>query len=270
VFLLFLLIALIPSIIGSLSGIGGGIIIKPVLDLLTANGFAENVFNLQLGIMEINFLSGCTALIMSLVSLFLRRNSGTKLEHGRGIPLAIGASTGGIIGKMLLSSFTKSMDKNFVGIIQTSILIVLIILVVLYTFKKESLARKDVRHILSCAALGLGMGCLSAFLGIGGGPINIMIISFFLSTDTKTSGHYSLLIIFLSQLASLFSSLISGIPEIVPLVLIAMLCGGVAGAFSGSFIVKHLRNQHVDRVFSIVMILIIVVCIYNLLNFIRA
>ena len=48
-------VSLISSLIGAISGIGGGVIIKPVLDSLGV-----------MSISTINFLSGCTVLAMAI------------------------------------------------------------------------------------------------------------------------------------------------------------------------------------------------------------
>jgi hypothetical protein len=69
----FLFIACVASAIGATSGIGGGIIIRPVLDAFSGQGIAE-----------INVLSGSTVLAMSLVSLLRSRGSGIVLEHKKG------------------------------------------------------------------------------------------------------------------------------------------------------------------------------------------
>ena len=56
--ILVLCIAFGASIVGAICGIGGGVIIKPLLD---AFGIA--------GVAEISFLSGCTVLSMSCYSV---------------------------------------------------------------------------------------------------------------------------------------------------------------------------------------------------------
>lgn len=55
----FFAVSLLASIVGSICGIGGGVIIKPVLD-------AMNVMCVSC----ISFLSGCTVLTMSVVSVY--------------------------------------------------------------------------------------------------------------------------------------------------------------------------------------------------------
>ena len=52
--ILFFVVAFLSSIVGAICGIGGGVVIKPVLDMLQMGAPAT-----------INFLSGCTVLSMS-------------------------------------------------------------------------------------------------------------------------------------------------------------------------------------------------------------
>jgi uncharacterized membrane protein YfcA len=111
------------------------------------------------------------------------------------------------------------------------------------------------------------MGLLSAFLGIGGGPINIIALSFFLSMDSKTAAVYSLLIIFFSQTASLILTVLSkNIPAVSPPVLVAMIAGGVTGGLTGSVIAGHMRNEQVDKLFSILLVFVIAVSVYNFIG----
>ena len=56
--ILFFVVAFLSSIVGAICGIGGGVVIKPVLDMLQMGAPAT-----------INFLSGCTVLSMSMYSV---------------------------------------------------------------------------------------------------------------------------------------------------------------------------------------------------------
>ena len=68
---LFFIISFGASIIGAICGIGGGVIIKPVLDASGA---------LLPG--TINFLSGCTVLAMTCYSVLRNRLSGATSIEG--------------------------------------------------------------------------------------------------------------------------------------------------------------------------------------------
>jgi uncharacterized membrane protein YfcA len=252
----FLLIAGLASVVGAISGIGGGVIIKPVLDALSGRGIAE-----------INVLSGSTVLAMSLISLLRSRGSGIALEPKRGTALAGGAALGGAAGKLIFSAALR-FSPPAIGFIQSLMLILLTLTVLLYLKKKKTIKPRDIRNIPFCLSVGLMLGMVSAFLGIGGGPINIMVISYFFSMDSKTTALHSLYAIFLSQTASFLLVFAEGrVPPVNPVPVIAMVAGGVGGGLIGSRIVRILSNEQADRLFGMVLWLVILLSAYNALRF---
>lgn len=73
--------------------------------------------------------------------------------------------------------------------------------------------------------MGVLLGIISSFLGIGGGPINLVVLGYCFSMDSKTAAVISLYIILFSQLASLLAALISGVPDYSPsIILFLVLC----------------------------------------------
>jgi uncharacterized membrane protein YfcA len=253
-----LFIACFASTIGTISGIGGGIIIKPVLDALSGRGPEE-----------INFLSGSTVLAMSLVSLLRSRGSGIKLEPKRGTALACGAAIGGAAGKLVFGvSLRFFVRTTMIGIIQSFILIFLALNVLWYLKNKKTIRLQNIHNIFFCVLIGLLLGMVSAFLGIGGGPINIMAISYFLSMDSKTAALHSLYTILLSQAVSFLLILEEGgISRVNPVIVIAMISGGVGGGLIGSRIVKGISNDQVDRLFGVILWLVILLSAYNVVQF---
>ena len=64
----------------------------------------------------------------------------------------------------------------------------------------------------ACGLVGLGLGMLSSFLGIGGGPINLLVLHYFFSMERKKAALNSLYIILFSQLCGLAVVLLNGSP----------------------------------------------------------
>lgn len=120
-----------------------------------------------------------------------------------------------------------------------------------------------------CVVIGLVLGMMSAFLGIGGGPINLVVLFYFFSMDTKTAAENSLYIIFFSQMASLISSIATKtVPDFSVGVLALMVCGGILGGMAGRKVNRKLTEKAVDRLFIGLMVLMIVINIYNIWKFI--
>ncbi len=75
---------------------------------------------------------------------------------------------------------------------------------------------------------------MSTFLGIGGGPINLVVLFYFFSMDTKTTPENSLYIIFFSQIASLISSIVTkSISAFSIRMLVMMVLCGIGGGDAG-------------------------------------
>ena len=252
--LVYFLIAFLSSIVGAICGIGGGVVIKPVLDLF------------QLGaVSTINFLSGCTVLSMSLYSVVKAMiNRDSKVDMATGTPLAIGAALGGVAGKELFG-LIKSMFANgeMVGGVQAIALGIITIGTLLYTVKKSQIHTIQIKNRLFCTVVGLLLGIMSSFLGIGGGPINLVVLGYLFSMDSKTAAANSLYIILFSQLASFVSTLITGLPAFDPLVLALMVAGGIGGGIVGRTLNKRMDNRAVDKLFICLMSLIIAICVFN-------
>ncbi len=260
ILILVFTICFFASIIGAICGIGGGVIIKPVLD-------AFGIMNVS----AISFLSGCTVLSMTTYSVIRSRRSGSSsFNMNTGLPLALGAAAGGIFGKQLFDSVkSMSSDPNKVGAIQAACLLAVTVGTLIYTIYKSKIPTKQVKNIFSCCIIGLVLGLMSAFLGIGGGPINLVVLFYFFSMDTKTAAENSLYIIFFSQLASLIFTIIGGkIPEFPITMLLLMAGGGIFGGICGRSINKKIGNKTMDKLFIGLMVLMIFINIYNIFKFI--
>ena len=253
--LIFFLVALGASAVGAICGIGGGVVIKPVLDLL----HLETVST-------ISFLSGCTVLTMSCYSVGKSLLAGEKrVSLNVGTPLAVGAAAGGLLGSQLFALVRQMSDNpNRVGAVQAACLAVITVGTLLYTLNKARIPTHRVRAKAACAVIGLALGCMSSFLGIGGGPINLVVLYFFFSMDTKTAAANSLYIIFFSQLCSLLATLAAGsVPAFRWPVLLVMVAGGIGGGMAGRVLNKRMDNRLVERLFIGLMSLIVAICVYN-------
>lgn len=253
--ILFFVVSFLASIIGAICGIGGGVVIKPVLDLLKMGSVST-----------INFLSGCTVLAMSLYSVgksFINHDS--KVDVATGTPMAIGAAVGGVVGKQLFSMVRGLFaDPELAGGVQAVCLGVITIGTLAYTVCKGRIRTHKMTSRLVCLAIGLLLGIMSSFLGIGGGPINLVVLYFLFSMDTKTAAANSLYIILFSQLASLITTLVTGsVPEFEWFALILMVAGGIGGGIVGRRLNKRLDNRAVDKLFIALMAVIIAICIFN-------
>ena len=259
IYLLIFIICFGASIIGAVCGIGGGLIIKPALD----------AFGIM-SVSAISFLSGCTVLSMTSYNVLRSRLSGkTSFKPSTGLPLSLGAALGGIIGKQIFQIIkAASADPDRVGAIQAACLLAVTLGTLIYTINKSKIKTLSVRNAAACVLIGFFLGFMSSFLGIGGGPINLVVLFYFFSMDTKSAAENSLYIIFFSQLASLIFSLVTHtVPEFAVGILVLMVIGGITGGMAGRQLNKKLTSEQVDKLFITLMIVLIMINIYNVIKF---
>lgn len=254
-------VCLAASSVGAAVGIGGGVIIKPVIDSL-------NIMDVS----TVSFLSGVTVLCMSTYSVIKGKISGqTKINVPMAAAISVGAVIGGIAGKIIFSRIMQAFDGgSTVGAVQAVCLFVLTAITLVYSLRKEYIVKLRVRNFGASAAAGFALGMFSSFLGIGGGPINIMFLSFLFSFGVKSSASYSLFIIMCSQMSSLIWQAVSGdIPEFSAAVLIIMAVCGIIGGALGMKIKKGLKESSISKLFNAVLVTIMCICIYNFINCIK-
>ena len=195
IYLVFLIVCFGASIVGAICGIGGGVIIKPVLDSFGV-----------LDVTAISFLSGCTVLSMTTYSVLKNKISGeSHVTMKTGFPLAIGAAVGGLIGKWLFS-YVKSLssDPNKVGAVQALCLLIVTLGTLIYTIYKAKIKTYEVDSAIVCVLIGIFLGIMSSFLGIGGGPINLVVLFFFPRNRWRTDqpGCFVLLLFHVNKACS--------------------------------------------------------------------
>lgn len=259
--IILFIVSLVSSLIGAISGIGGGVIIKPILD--------------SMGIMSvstISFLSGCTVLTMTITSLIRNKKNkgGTNINYGVTFYLAIGSALGGVIGKVLFDMIKNNVSsENIIGLIQSIILLIINIVIIFYMKNKSNINTLKINNKSICILMGLSLGVISSFLGIGGGPLNIALLYYFLSMSAKESAINSLFIIFFSQVTSLVTTLLTrNIPEFDFIFLVLMCSGGVLGAIAGSRLSKKMDDSKTEKFFMLVLFILIFINIFNIIKFI--
>lgn len=257
VYLIIFCICMLASIIGSICGIGGGVILKPVLDAIGI-----------MSIKTVSFLSGCTVLSMSIVSLSknIKNNNDFTFNKLFATILALGSVIGGIIGKLLFQNILMIFpDSNKIGAIQAGILLIITLGTLIYIINKYKIHTHNIKNKLIVFTIGLILGIISSFLGIGGGPINLIVLFYFFSMSTSVASIYSTYIIMFSQISSLTSTIITwNIPYFDITILLLMIFCGILGGFIGTVLNKKIDNKNIDKLVISAMLLIVCINIYNI------
>src|SRR5699024_9305969 len=144
------------SVFGALAGLGGGIIIKPVLDLIG-----------QFDVETIGILSAATVFSMSAVSLVSSVRQNIKIKIKLSMWIALSSIIGGAIGKLAFNFTVESIQNSeLVTLIQASILAILMVVIFIFVKYKHRFKTYQLKNPLMIIGVGLALGVLAAFLGI--------------------------------------------------------------------------------------------------------
>ncbi|RLQ96319.1 sulfite exporter TauE/SafE family protein [Falsibacillus albus] len=257
-YIIYFIVGLGASIVGALAGLGGGVIIKPVLDALG-----------QYHVSTITVLSAATVFTMSVVSLLKAQSSGVKVKGKLSLIISIGSVIGGVIGKFLFNHIEViAEDDNLITVIQAGILAVLMLVIYIFVQYKHKFKTYEIKNHSAIFLVGLILGMLASFLGIGGGPLNVAILTWLFSLEMKEASINSIFIIFFSQLSTLLTiELTTGFGRYDLSMLKFMILGGILGGFIGSSLAHKLRHTHIQKIFTITLLGIILTNLYNMIKF---
>ena len=246
------MVILFSNTIGALSGMGGGVIIKPALDAI---GYHP--------LQSINFYSSAAVFVMSIVSVLKQVRGGFQIKVKQTLAIATGSLLGGTLGDLifsqLLNSFNNESQVQFVQIILTVISLILVLLYLRFEIKSYKW-----NCLFVVFGVGLFLGTLSTLLGIGGGPINVAALMFGFSMPLKQATVYSIVTIFFSQFSKLTTvALNEGFFAYDLTFLWAIIPAAVLGGFLGSKLNQQLSNDKVTLYYRLVTTGVIILNIIN-------
>lgn len=253
--MLYALIALIASLLGACCGLGGGVIIKPLLDAFT-----------NLSAAEISLFSTFCVLTIALTSVIKYITQKTVIDFRRSIILGAGASLGGSCGTLLFRKLLSILSDDLITFIQSVLIAILLSAAIIYmTFFREKISFK-IKNSLVIMLAGAMLGTVASFLGIGGGPINVALTVLLFSLDIKSAAVSSLVIILLSQITKIVSLGVSGgiTGDLTPLFI--LLPVAFCGALLGAWLNKRLKEQYILTAYNITVCCLIGVTVFNAIS----
>jgi len=249
---IYFVVILLACILGAIVGLGGGVFIRPIFDAI---GY-HNVLNIA-------FFSSSAILTMAVVSTAKKMKDGLAIEKKVAILISSGAVVGGFLGNLLLEHLVRAMNaETNVQLVQIVVTVVVLSLSIFATTKRDLKYELKSQWILPF--IGVGLGAVAAFLGIGGGPINVPIFMILFGMPIKTATAYSIVVIFFSHASRLVTM---GFTEgyssfdlrLLPFVIVAAAIGGLLGANLS----KVLSEEKVKKLFIAALLAVIALNLYN-------
>lgn len=253
IYLVYCLVIVCATSLGAVAGLGGGVIIKPLLDLIGYHDAAT-----------IGMLSSVAVFTMCVVSLAKQAKAGFSFDRTVVVAISLGSLAGGLVGEQVFSVATAQLDSDLVKAVQAAVLALTLVLILAYTLAQDRLPSWQVKSPVAIFCAGLFLGAVSVFLGIGGGPLNVACMGLLFSYGMKEATVYSLATIFFSQLSKLGANALSG--ELWSLdagFVLAVVVPAVAGGLIGTRINQRVSDEVVRRIYLGIMVALLVLSCFN-------
>lgn len=96
----------------------------------------------------------------------------------------------------------------------------------------------------------------------------MVLLYFCFSMETKVAVQNSLYIILISQASSVIFTAVKGnLPAVRPALLLGMVIFGILGGAAGRRLNSRINSHIVNKLFIAVMLIIILICVYNFVQY---
>ena len=259
--------AISAGLLGSLTGLGGGVIIIPLLTL----GFGVPM-HYAIGASLISVIGTSSGAAVAFV-----KEGFTNMRIG--MFLEIATTAGAIVGALV----SGMLNPNTIGIIFASILLLTVILnlkgkpdhqeplikgsiedrLKLYgTFPDKGVIKSyAARNTIPGFFMMMFAGAMSGLLGIGSGALKVLAMDNMMRLPFKVSTTTSNFMIGVTAVASSLIYFQRG--EIIPVIVAPVLVGVVVGSFIGSKTLMVSKTKKLKTFFAIVITILSVYMMYN-------
>lgn len=253
--ILYFLVIVAANTLGAISGMGGGIIIRPIFDFIAYHP-----------VISISFYSSVAVFTMSIASTMRQLKSGPQFRWKMICWVSISAVIGGIFGNVV---FEQLLDyfNNDVLVANIQIVITVISLAFAFLYMKMNWRSWQLDGTSYYFLCGFSLGFLASLLGIGGGPINVALMMLMFGINIKEATVYSICTIFFSQLARIGTiAFTSGFAVHDLTMLFYIIPAAIIGGTIGAKLNQKFAPEKVKIIFQGVILLVIGINIFNFIN----
>lgn len=231
-----ILLGFAAGVLGSILGLGGGIIIVPILTFL---GFSPTVAASN------SLFAAFSNAIASTISYSKQK----RIEFSLGLKLGLLSIPGAVLGAIISTDVAPDIFKILFGFV--------LIASAFYVFfrkklesNEKSLSKQVVVFVVSASFFA---GIVSAFFGIGGGIIFVPLMVVGLGMTMKRSAPTSQMILLFSSFSGIITHSFLGHPDFIQSGFLA------GGSFIGGLVGARISLQIKERYLQILIVIVILI-----------
>lgn len=239
-------VGLSAGTMGSMLGVGGGIIMVPALTFLNLPPTQAASTSL-------------IAVLSTSVSSTIEYSRQKRIDYVLGLEMAASAIPGGVLGAILSQYLLEDTFKLFFGI--------LLILTGLYIVYKNSVLkdlqakRRSLPLQVAVFAASFGAGIISSLFGVGGGIVFVPAMLLALGLTMHRAAPTSQLTLMMTAIAGVFTHSVLGHPDYLQAVVLS--AGAFAGAQIGARLTRMTKDMLLQRLLAIILIAVAITFILD-------
>jgi uncharacterized protein len=244
-----LVVGLGAGTLGSMLGVGGGIIMVPALTVL-------NVPPTQAA------STSLIAVMATSISSTIEYSRQKRINYGLGLQMAACAIPGGVLGAVLSEYLLQDTFKLYFGI-----LLVLTGLYILYrnsVLKDRHVKRRSLALQVGVFAASFGAGIISSLFGVGGGIIFVPAMLLVLGLTMHRAAPTSQFTLMMTAIAGVFTHSALGHPDYLQAIVLSI--GAFVGAQIGARLSLITKDVLLQRLLAAVLMTVAIIFILDGLN----
>ena len=226
----------VAGVLGSMIGLGGGIIVVPVLTFL---GFPPTTAASN------SLFAALSNAIASTISYSRQK----RIEYSLGLKLGLLTIPGTVLGAVISTDVTPGIFKMLFGLV--------LIASAAYIFlrKKIETKEKTLSKQMMVFAVGASFfaGIISSFFGIGGGIIFVPLMVVGMGMAMKKAAPTSQLILLFASLSGVITHSILGHPDFIQAGFLAI--GSFIGGLIGARLSLDIKERYLKILVSVVILI---------------
>ena len=232
--------------LGAMVGVGGGVIISPVLAFL--------------GLPPAQIASTSLFAVSSTsISSTIEYSKQKKIEYRLGLEMAAFSIPGAVIGAYLSDYISLESFKLWFGV-----LLILTGIYVLYRneiFKKNILIKRSMAVRFSVFAITFGAGIISSLFGVGGGIVYVPTMLIVIGMTIQRAAPTSQFTLMMTSIAGILAHSYLGHPDYLQAA--ALAAGAFAGGQLGARLSKYTNEIILQKLLAVVLIGVSVKLIFD-------
>ncbi|RMW37531.1 MAG: sulfite exporter TauE/SafE family protein [Nitrosopumilus sp.] len=224
------------GILGSMIGLGGGIIVVPVLTFL---GFSPTAAA----------SNSLFAALSNAVASTISYSKQKRIEYSLGLKLGLLSVPGTILGAIISSDVAPDIFKVLFGLV--------LVASAVYIFLRRNLEsrQKTISKQMMVFAIGASFfaGIISSFFGIGGGIVFVPLMVAGMGMAMKRAAPTSQLILLFASLSGVITHSLLGHPDFTQAGLLAI--GSFIGGLVGARLSIDIKERYLQILVSVVILI---------------